>query len=163
MINIIPDLANRKVLIQISNLQKLQNKGIRKAFYYIGKDLVKTSQRLIMMKPKHGKTYIIYRGGRRFRHIASAPYEAPANLTGALRKSIDFSVIEADRMEFGVREYFPDRKGTPKGVDYGIYLELGTSKMDKRPFLLPSIVANQKNAQQHFEQQLKKALENESI
>lgn len=168
MIKVIPMPDNRKVLVQVSKLQLLQEKGIRKAFYFIGKDLVKESQKLIMMKPKHGKVYTIRRLGRRIKHRASAPLEAPANLTGALKKSIDFSVIDGDRMEFGVREYFPDRKGQPKGVDYGVYLELGKinrdgTRMAKRPYLLPSIVKNQKNAQQHFETQLKKSLENESI
>ena len=61
-------------------------------------------------------------------------------------------------MQFGVQEKFQNRRGTPEGVKYGKFLELGTSKMGKRPYLLPTIKSNYRNIQKHFETQLKRGL-----
>jgi HK97 gp10 family phage protein len=157
-IRLIANPENRKVKVQIKNIVNYSKKGIRKGFYYLGKDLTKESQRLIKDPPKTGRIYRLRKGGRIVRHQASAPGQPPANFTGSLRKSIDFIVRGTDQMEFGSRLYFPDRKGTPEGVKYGKYLELGTRKMAKRPFLLPAIKTNQRNAVTHFETQMKAAL-----
>jgi len=149
---------NDKVICQIKNLPKLPTRALRKAFYYIGKDLVKDANKLIMAKPKHGKLYLLRRNGLTRLHRASAPGEAPANFTGSLRQSIDFDVVGADRMQFGVKQRFQQRQGTPDGVKYGKYLELGTRKMSERPFLLPVIKKNYRNIRKHIETQLKRGL-----
>lgn len=148
--------ASARAKRQITELHKRNARGIRQAFYFLGKDLIKESSKLILEKPKHGRTYLIRRGGVRRRHVASAAGEAPANLSGALRRSLDFNVRGADRMEFGYREVFTQSKG--QGIIYGKFLELGTRKIAKRPGLLLSIKANERNAVVHFETQLKKAL-----
>lgn len=158
MFNITESPNNEKVIISIKNLPKTQIRWIRKAFYYIGKDLVKDANKLILQKPKHGKIYLLRRNGLKRLHRASAPGEAPANFTGSLRQSIDFDVVGANRMQFGVQQQFQNRQGTPDGVKYGKYLELGTRKMAERPFLLPIIKSNYRNIRKHFETQLKRGL-----
>jgi hypothetical protein len=163
MFDICVDRNNRKVELQIENIDATTRKAIRKAFYFIGKDLVKTSRKLIMDPPKTGRIYRLRKGGKIVRHQASAPGQPPANFTGSLRDSLDFDVIGSDKMEFGVKQLFQNRRGTPLGVNYGKYLEGDPNrkpvKLFPRPFLLPSIKSNQKNTQVHFETQLKKELE----
>ena len=157
--DIVADSNNKEVMITISNITPSTLVGIRKAFYFLGKDLRRTSSDLILEKPKTGRLYRLKRNGRIVKHRASAPGEAPANFTGSLRRSIDFDVVGGDRMEFGVKSEFENRKGTPAGVDYGKYLEEGTPKMEKRPFLITSLTKNQANAKEHFDREIKKALE----
>ena len=148
MINIKESPNNRKIFLQIANLNKINKNAIRKAFYYIGKDLVVTSKREIMKKPKHGIIYRVAKGGRVINHIASAPGEAPANLTGALNHSIQFEIQGADTLEFG----------SDNSVKYGGYLEKGTTKMAAHPYLELSVKNNYGNIQKHFEVQLDKSL-----
>lgn len=62
---------------------------------------------------------------RSFTVSPSAPGEAPGVDTGALRASIHVENIGKFRQAIVV------------GVDYGIHLEFGTSKMAARPFMNP--------------------------
>lgn len=153
---IIVNPKTRRAQIQIRQLHERNATAIRRAFYMIGKDLKSTANRLLL-EPKHGKVYKIKRGGRLIRHRASAPGEAPANLSGDLRRSLDFNVVGADRLEFGYREKFQG-KTSQRGTFYGKFLELGTRKMKPRPGLLISIRKNQANAQEHFENELNREL-----
>lgn len=170
-IQLIADPENQKAIVQIKRIGLLSKTGVRRGFYYLGKDLVAESKKLIRKKPKTGRTYFIRKviGGRLVRHVASAPGEAPARITGALLNSLDFDVIGADRMEFGSKRktQFLQRaigagftvRGTRRTqIEYPRFLELGTSKMAKRPYLLPSIKGNQRNARVHFNREIKKAL-----
>lgn len=75
--------------------------------------------------PKSGRIYFYNKNGRRIRHIASAPSESHANLTGALNKEMNFKVTSPKEALFG---YSNNSK-------YGKFLELGTSKMSPRPTL----------------------------
>ena len=69
----------------------------------------------------------------RARYKPSKKGEIPHRQLGTLKRSIDY-----------IETPFSVRIGT--GVDYGLYLELGTKTMDKRPFLRPFIdnTGNQK-------------------
>lgn len=149
------DPRSRKVIINIEGLRQLSTRSIRQAFYRIGKDLKATAAELILEKPKHGRFYWVMIRGRRRLHQASAPGEAPANMTGNLRRSLDFEVVGADRLEFGYRENFDKSKG--RGVIYGRRLEEGDDKISPRPGLLLSVKRNERNAIKHFEEQLKRA------
>jgi len=140
---------NRKFEVQLQNISKLTKRASRQAFYKIGKDLLADSRASILERPKTGRTYVIYRNGRRRTHIASAPEEAPANLTGQLRRSIDFLVHGGgNEMEFGAE------------TDYARALELGNPKgnLEPRPYLRPSIDGNNRNIIAHFEREIKKGI-----
>ena len=62
-------------------------------------------------------------------HTASAPGYPPNVDTGALRASM--RVEKAGNLEYQVMD----------GVEYGVYLELGTARMAARPFVTPMIEA----------------------
>lgn len=110
--------------------------GARRAFYDIGIQNVKYTREIIKKGPKNGRLYRI--AGRRRRHRASAPGEAPANLTGRLRRGVDFRVKGNDQMEFGDTEL------------HGRFLELGTKRMKPRPHLIKSIRVNERYAEQRL-------------
>jgi len=137
---------NRKVMLQIEELERLTRRGIRQAFYRVGKDVVASAKKSILDKPKSGKTYIVYRGGRKRVHQSSAPGEAPANLTGTLRRSIDFQVHGSSELEVGAE--------TP----YARKLELGGQNLEARPYLISAIDSEERNSRRHFEKEIEKEL-----
>lgn len=145
MIKIVPGKRNREMLILINALQKATPRGIRQGFFALGRDNVKDARQAIIRGKKSGRLYNI--PGRKRRHRASAPGEAPANLTGKLQKSVGFQIQGAEEMEFGYRD----------AVDYGAFLELGTTKMAKRPNLEPTVFKNVVKGRRHFEREIKKA------
>jgi len=140
------DPSNRKVFIQIRNLPEINRRAIRKAFYFVGKDLVSEARSSILRKPKSGRTYVVYKGGRRRLHRSSAPGEAPANLTGDLRRSVDFKVRGGNQMEFGA--------DTP----YARRLELGGGNIAARPYLIAAIEKEERNTMSHFRREIEKEL-----
>ncbi len=97
----------KKTLLDLSRMPQEVKRGIRRGAYLIGKELVKETRERINDKPKGGRTYKIYKGigGRSLNrprlHKASAPNEAPAVITGRLRKTIDFKVRGSKSLEFG--------------------------------------------------------------
>ena len=93
--------------------------------------------------PKSGRTYQKYDPRRT--HTASAPGQYPASDTGRLLGSVRMILPSAGRMIGEV--------GT--SVDYGAFLEFGTSRMAARPWLLPSFI----RAKQNVERELKARLE----
>lgn len=155
-------LNNQKFKDQTENIKK----SIRNEFYKIGKVLVKTS-RDMMKEPKSGRTYQVTLGskGKKLKrikdHISSAPGEAPAIITGALRDSVDFLVKGSEELHFGVNlEHITPDSGNAQWhnnvASYGKYLELGTVKMEKRPFLVPSMKKNGINLFVRLENDVKK-------
>lgn len=139
-----PSRGNDKVIKQVKSLSESTRRGIRRAYYFIGKDLVDDAQQVIIRGPKTGKLYRIK--GRKKRHRASSPGEPPANRTGRLQRSIDFAVKGSTSLEFGA------------GVMYAGFLELGTSKMEERPYLIKAIENNERNTEFHFERNIKSEL-----
>lgn len=111
-------------------LPEKAKQGIRHGLYQFGK-ILRNDIRTEMLKPKSGREYTIRRGrrGRRFRHIAAADGETPANITGKLRKSTDHVTSGYEEM----------RCGYDNSQDYGKYLELGTRKMNAKPGLRNSV------------------------
>jgi hypothetical protein len=145
-----------KVKLKLKNLSTLTRTAIRKTFYDVGKTLVADAKREIDTQPKHGRIYKKYFGvkGRLKRprlHVASAPGEAPAVITGNLRKSIDFTVGNMS-MTFGVDT-------TRFKVKYGKYLEYGdlltfsgqgSPNIKPRPFISASYRKNAENIHRKF-------------
>lgn len=79
----------------------------------------------ILKGPKTGRTYI--RRGR-IKHRASSPGQPPASDTGTLARSI---VIDVDKTNFTAT--------VGSNVVYAPFLELGTSRMAARPFLVRAL------------------------
>ena len=145
--------ASKKVVIKIGNLRRLTKSGVEAGAYTSAKGLMKTTSAEILKKPKGGRTYI-RKGpsGRRRRHIASAPGETHANMSGTLRRSLGFKV-NPRQIEFG---YGVDQGNAP---DYAGFVEFGTSRMKARPSLFNGIKAERRNFQNNFSREIGKRLE----
>lgn len=141
MIDIKSDHRNQKVFVSIENIGEATRRGIRQGFFAYGADLKRTASRQILEKPKGGRTYRVRRGKTRRRHVASAPGESPANLSGDYRKSIGFKIKGSSQMIFGA--------GSAK-VPYAKFLEKGTRRMKPRPGLGNAVRATERNARRHF-------------
>ena len=124
-------LMDRQPLLQLSRAKHLFASGIQSALTDIGRRDVKSARTLILDKNKTGTIYTRRRGGRRVRHQASAPGEAPANFTGMLIRETGFEVSGFRFMKFGNRSKI------------GFWLELGTTRMEPRPFLIKAIKENE--------------------
>ena len=148
---------NEEILLNIKGINKMTSVGIQKAFYNIGKDLKIDARREIKKKNKTGRLYIVNRAGRIVLHKASAPGEYPANLSGGLNQSISTNVVGDNRLEFGSKKIV-SRRGKTKQITYGRFLELGTRRMQPRPFLLPTIKSNYSKIETHFNFQIEKQI-----
>jgi HK97 gp10 family phage protein len=132
------------VIKKVESISESTRRGIRRAYYFIGKDLTDEAQQSIIRGPKTGNLYRIK--GRKRRHRASAPGEPPANLSGTLQRSIDFEVQGSHSMEFGAE------------APYAGFLELGTKNMEPREYLIRAIENNERNTEFHFERSIKSEL-----
>jgi HK97 gp10 family phage protein len=138
------DPQNRRVFIRLVGVEQASRRVIRRAFFFLGRDLRSTASREILRKPKSGRTYIFRtRNGRRRKHVASAPGETHANFSGKLRRSLGFRVNGHVSMEFG---YGVDKDAPP----YGLFLEFGTVKMAARPSLQNAMRDVERNTEQYF-------------
>jgi len=132
-ISIIERGQTGKVLVDVGDIKNRFDQGIRDAFFDQGDRNVKYARKEILKRNKTGRLYMI----KGKPHRASAPGEFPANLSGKLRKGIDYSVRGSNSMEFGDR------------VKYGKYLELGTKNMEPREHIVATVekrAVNFKNA-----------------
>lgn len=91
--------------------------------------------------PRSGRVYTtlffmrngkLYSYGKRIPHQASAPGEAPAIDTGMLLRSIK---VDADETEAGLFTITATSSSS-----YAAYLEVGTSKMRARPWMMPTML-----------------------
>lgn len=79
-------------------------------------------------------------------HQPSLPLEPPHRDTGALTNSITYKVVErglivegfvgVDVQELSAKSI---KFGGTGDVDYGYWLEIGTKKMSRRPYLMPAL------------------------
>lgn len=111
---------NSRMFAMIEHSVKNADTASRKGLYRVGKMLTKKARDGIKQGPKTG-TYYRYKGRRK---RASSPGQFPANRSGELRRSIDFDVDGTHLMTFGAN------------TEYAGYLEEGTKKMIKRPYLI---------------------------
>lgn len=150
------DQKSLKVIVKIKDLKRISEKGMRQAWFKIGKDLVKTANGRILAKDKKGRLYgIIIRNGKKRltsvraglkTHRASAPGQSPANLNGDLRRSLKTKIRGSSMLEFSAN------------TDYARGLELGTSSAKPRPYMFPSVVDNRRNIERHFAEEIKKGI-----
>lgn len=143
---------NATVFIRLLQTGKLTRRAIRQSWFEVGRDLKASANTEILRKPKGGRTYYI-RGpsGRRRRHVASAPGETHANLSGRLRRSIGWQVHGWRSMEFG---YGVDK---PAPV-YGKFVENGTGKIKPRPSLGNAVRDIDRNATAYFNRNFKNVI-----
>ncbi len=144
-------LETARVFKSLENLENATRRSIRQAWFELAKDLKQEANKEILRRPKGGRTYIIRtRGGRRRRHVASAPGETHANLTGALRRSLSWKVYGVDSMEFG---YGVSTTAQNEAPIYAGAIEFGRKdgSIEARPSLLNAITATQRNAEKYFE------------
>ena len=144
------DSNSRKVILRAKNLKKITREGIEHAAYISGRGLVKTTSAEILKKPKGGKVYVRRTAsGRKRRHVASAPGETHANMTGTLRRSLSFRVGR-NTLEFG---YGVQKNDMP---EYGEFVEFGTSKMKARPSLQNGMKKEQRNMVKNLSREIGK-------
>ena len=144
---------SKRTVQRISGLKKLTRSGVDHAAFVSGRGLVKTTSREILKRPKGGRTYIRRdSAGRRRKHVASAPGQTHANMTGTLRKSLGFKV-NPKQLEFG---YGVQANQAPT---YARAVEFGTRRMAARPSLQNGIKAERRNFQNNFDREIGKRLE----
>jgi len=133
---------SKEAIELIKKMNQNTQKGVVQALQDVGKRLVSTSKELILDKNKNGRVYknVPYRstgkGARKIvkrRHQASAPGEAPANLSGNLWKSLNFTRQGSTQLSFG------------NTAEYSAVLEFGGRKVAPRPYMKRSIDLNKKD------------------
>lgn len=137
-----------RVIAKITGIVGLTRKGMRQGMFQSGRGLISRANTEILRKPKSGRTYIIRdRSGRRRRHVASAPGETHANLSGDTRKSMGYQLHGTSELEFGYGV-----SSGKKAPDYAGFLE------NTRPSLQNAIRSEQGNMVRHFENGIEDAL-----
>lgn len=148
---------NRRIFDEFGNVDHNMRQSIRRGWFRLGQDLKTEANTEILRKPKGGRVYIRRdKRGRRRRHVASAPGETHANLTGKLRRSISWKVHGHEKLDFG---YGIATTAKNKAPVYDKFVEFGTRIMEPRPSLQNAITATQRNAEDHFQKELSKTFE----
>lgn len=139
--------GGEKIFVSAENIAARTRFGVEKALWRSGKDIQKEFSRQVLAKDKSGRLYIRRtKGGARRRHIASAPGETPANRKGTYRKGFGFSVARADHLTIG------------DTAPHALWLEVGTSRMKKRPGLSNAIKASERNIIRNLAGEIEDAL-----
>ncbi len=155
-------ISKRHNLAEFKKLNKVRQKtqqSIRQAWFGLGKDLEIEAKKEIKRTPKSGRTYFIRtRSGRVRRHVASAPGETHANLTGKLRRSVSWKVHGYSRMEFGYGVATVAANAAP---EYDSWVEdghdtRGGSRVAARPSMENAVRKIKRTTSQHFEKAMLK-------
>lgn len=141
---------NRRLFINISRIEQLTRNYIRRGFFLLGRDLGATANAEILRQPKSGRVYIRRdRAGRRRRHVASAPGETHANMTGDLRRSLGWRVRGHLSLEFGYG-VGGDGVGLRGAPEYAAAIEFGSRTLLARPSLRNAINSVNRNGEIYF-------------
>ncbi len=146
MLKLQADPNNKRVFVQLNELEDRTRRGVRQFWFALGKSLIKTFNKAVLAKPRRGKVYLRRKGGRKRRHVASLPGETPANDTGNYRKSIGYQIRGEMEMEFGNR------------AEYASFLENGTKRMKPRPGLGNAVTDTQGQSIKDAEELIKREL-----
>lgn len=134
----------------INALEKLGTAGkkeCRKATRYSLEAVRRVALHKIQNEPKTGAVYVRKKGKNSATHQASAAGQAPATDHGDLVRSIK---IVMNSPYFG---------WVGSRIQYAYWLEYGTSKMDKRPFLTPALEISMPFIVERFTVALERAAE----
>lgn len=140
----------------VKSLKRETKQGINDAFQALGERLVKTSRELIDDTKRAPWFYYVKIRGRYVRHYPSLPLQPAAEMTGKLKRSIRF-VNRGRELVFGAGNTL--NHSDSRSVNYAKYVENGTSKMVKRPYLKPSIKKNKSDAYRDFKYYLQRAVD----
>ena len=143
---------NKILYKKIEDLPTAAHQVFRDGFFGYMQALKKEANKEILRKPKGGRTY--YRRdktGRRRRHIASAPGETHANMTGTLRRSLGWKVHGWQTAEFG---YGISSGKANKAPLYAGAIELGSRNIKPRPSLRNAVKVVRRDI--HFDRALDK-------
>lgn len=155
MIVVKSDRRNDRVLAQLRNTTQATRRALRQTWFELGTALKREANKEILRKPKSGRTYIVLsKSGRKRRHVASAPGETHANLSGDLRRSIGWQVHGTNQLDFGYGVTGGDGSAAARGrksTHYAAFVEFGTSRMAERPSLNNAIIAVQPRVQGFFD------------
>ncbi|MCH9735866.1 MAG: hypothetical protein K0U78_15160 [Actinomycetia bacterium] len=144
-INITTNKKTRDVLVQIKDLSKNSQEGIKEGFERMGSGLVRTFQNQILNEPKFGNNYRVRDEDGVVRiHRASAPKQTPALLTGDYFEKVFSKPHGANGLEFG------------NASEHASYLELGTKHMKARPGLFNAIKHDLKNNRLYLQESMDK-------
>jgi HK97 gp10 family phage protein len=132
----------------------------KQVFTLATKENVKAMHTAALLLERDVKTHFTLQGsGREYKrggitHRASTPGQPPAIDTGTLRASImnDVSVKAGNVTgRVGVDEdYIAAKAPVGTDVNYGLYLEVGTSRMSPRPYLRPALKRTRRKVNEIF-------------
>lgn len=146
--------TSNKTFAELTQIKGIGRRVIRQFWFLTGHDMFDAARSEILKKPKGGRTYRIRKrpGAPIRRHVASAPFETHAQLSGEARDSIGFKIHGSSRMVFGYGASV--KKPAPK---HGAFLEFGTigfkkvGPMAARPSLSDAIDRMEGRAQRNLD------------
>jgi hypothetical protein len=133
---------NNRLYRKIEKINKDYLKAINLGFLAIG-DMLKREVIFDLddWPSKTGRSYLIEKDGYVWWHRASAPGQPPATMFGNLSKTIKSRVRGPYEMTLGA--------GSSK-VTYAVDLELGTPKVEARPYLSKVIFQKERDTENYF-------------
>jgi len=142
----------REFIKSAENLAIRTRYGIEQAWWKSGKDIKGQFERETIAKDKTGRLYLLRApGGKTRKHRASGPGQTPASRPpsvggGQYRKGFDFKVRGEHELAIG------------DTAPHALWLEVGTSRMKKRPGLGNAIKASERNIKRHLYREIEEAL-----
>lgn len=125
--------GDKEVIRALKKLGTRSSKALRHGINATAQQVRNTAIKSIQGQSQGAVVIRYSQGGGAYEHVASSPGDAPNTDTGALVKSI--AVEQPNDANAFV--------GT--GLDYGLFLEFGTTNMKPRPWLQPALDGNIKN------------------
>ena len=108
------------------DLEQTVGRAVKSAYIAGGKLVEGDAKSSIQTTSPGEKVTRSRNGGGTYEHIASPDGGAPNTDTGSLVRSINTEVMQ-DGVFVGT------------SIEYGVYLEFGTSDMEERPWLIPAL------------------------
>jgi HK97 gp10 family phage protein len=126
--------GRRELVERLGRINKETQRQVRRALLRGGLRVENRAVEGIIDPPKTGRIYRSkHRKGKL--HQASAPGEFPAADSGRLHQSITHAEVPAPAGTIAVE--------VAANAPYATFLELGTSKMEPRPFMAPALRENE--------------------
>jgi hypothetical protein len=163
MIKIEPLKLNRSMFAISGNLKRITKDGLRRGLQRSGMDIIgkknAANDGLVkqqMNAPKSGRTYKTKVGktGRKLSrsrlYTASAVGQSPAVVSGALRKSTDFTVIGGNRLEISANT--PYARILEQGGTITWKKRSGSARIARRNYLRRPILQSRRNIIRHIKQ-----------